>query len=237
MGLIECKELTLGYERENVIENLSFCVKEGDYLSVVGENGAGKSTLVKAILGLLKPISGEIVYSKITRNDIGYLPQNSESERDFPASVSEVVYSGFLGKKGFRPFYTKEEKITADGYMFLVGVADKKKKCFAELSGGQQQRVLLARALCAAEKLILLDEPTSALDPKASIEFYKLTDTLNKGNKVTVISITHDIRAALEHSSHILHLSRSECFFGSVEDYKNSSQYARFVLSEGNKNG
>ena len=235
MKLLECKELTLGYEREKVIQELSFCVNEGDYLSIVGENGAGKSTLVKAILGLISPISGEIVYSGITKNDIGYMPQNAENQRDFPASVSEVVYSGFLGRKGFRPFYSKEEKIIAEGYMFLVGISDKKKKCFSELSGGQQQRVLLARALCSAQKMILLDEPTSALDPHATVEFYKLIDTLNKGNKVTVISVTHDVPSALTHSSHILHISRSGSFFGNVEDYKKSRQYARFVMSDDQK--
>lgn len=228
MLILECENLCLGYGGVKVIEGLSFSVQQGDYLSIVGENGVGKSTLVKSILGLIRPIEGEICYGDgVSHSQIGYLPQQSESQKDFPASVYEVVCSGFLGKSGFRPFFTKAEKKQVEAYLELLDIKSLSKSSYKELSGGQQQRVLLARALCAAEKLILLDEPVSGLDPIVGLEFYNLISRLNKSG-VTVIMVSHDIQSAVKYSSHILHLHKNGMLYCDAKNYKQSDLYKKF---------
>ncbi len=229
MSIIECSNLTLGYDGVKVLENLNFNVEKGGYLSVVGENGAGKSTLVKAILGLIEPMSGKIIFGEgVGHSEIGYLPQQSEAQRDFPASVYEIVRSGCLGKKGFNPFYTSEDKKRALYYIELLGLEKYKNKSYKALSGGQQQKVLLARALCAAEKLILLDEPVTGLDPVSIGEFYSLVEKLNREG-VTVIIVSHDIISAVRYSSHILHITKEGAFYGEVNEYVKSEQYTRIM--------
>ena len=167
MSLIKIENASLGYEGKTVVKDISVDIKERDYICIVGENGSGKTTLMKALLGLLKPLSGSITYGDgLRQNEIGYLPQSSDIQRDFPASVSEVVLSGCLNKK-HTFFYSKEQKKTATENMKLTGIYDLRKKCFRELSGGQRQRVMLARALCATHKLLILDEPTNHLDVDA----------------------------------------------------------------------
>lgn len=220
MALITCDNITLGYESGPVIKNLSFSIDEGSYLSIVGENGAGKSTLIKALLGLKAPSSGSIEYNGIQSEAIGYLPQQTEVQRDFPASVKEIVLSGCLGKKGFSPFYTKEDKRLAEHNMEIMGISSISKKCYKELSGGQQQRVLLARALCATKKMILLDEPVSGLDPHAAADMYDVIKHLNQFHKITVIMVSHDIPAALEYSSHILQIKKDGSFFCQTSEYQ-----------------
>ena len=221
MPQIICRDLSLGYDGVRVCEHVNFSVNKGDYLCVVGDNGSGKSTLMKALLGLKEPDRGEIITEEITH--IGYLPQQSELQRDFPATVREVVLSGRVTRLGNKLFYTREDKNAAAACMERLGIAELSKKAYSALSGGQQQRVLLARALCATGDMLLLDEPTAGLDPSATADMYELIYDLNQKEKITVIMVTHDISAALRHASGILHMSATPEFFGSAEDYKNSS--------------
>ena len=219
MSLLTCKDLSCGYEQTAVVSGVNFSVNKGDYLCIVGENGSGKSTLVKTLLGLVKPIDGSITTGDdLKRNEIGYLPQQTDVQRDFPASVWEVVLSGCLAGSGFRPFYNKEEKALARENIEKMGLKGFEKRCYRELSGGQQQRVLLARALCATRKLLLLDEPVSGLDPKVTIEMYALIEELNRKEGITIIMISHDISAAVRYASHILHMGDTE-FFGTKAEY------------------
>lgn len=219
MALIKCENLSLGYEGRAIIENLNFEVNGGDYLCIVGENGSGKSTLMKTLLGLQKPLAGRITTGDgLMKNEIGYLPQQTVVQRDFPASVKEVVLSGCQGHLGLRPFYSKEDKALAAENMEKMGITALAGRCYRELSGGQQQRVLLARALCATRKVILLDEPVSGLDPKVTAEMYDLIENLNKEENITVITVSHDINAAVKYASHILHIGR-EIFFGTKDEY------------------
>lgn len=218
MSQLECKNLTLGYGTKTVIENLSFSVNKGDYLCIVGENGSGKTTLMKTILRLLKPLAGTInTGDGLLPDEISYLPQQTDVQRDFPASVREIVLSGCQSRCGKRPFYNKAEKQLALAAMEKLGITHLAKKCYRELSGGQQQRTLLARALCAAQKMLLLDEPVTGLDPAATQEMYDLIEQLNKDG-ITIIMISHDIEAALKHASHVLHIGK-EIFFGDVKEY------------------
>ena len=220
MALITCTELALGYEGNEIVKGLNFTVNQGDYLCIVGENGSGKSTLMKTLLGLKEQKSGILLYNDgLNKNEIGYLPQQSGAQRDFPASVYEVVLSGCLNKRGIRPFYSAADKAKAHKNMERLGITDLSHRCYRELSGGQQQRVLLARALCATSKLLLLDEPVSGLDPKVTADMYELIQSLNRDEGITVIMISHDITAALTYASHILHISHTPRFFGKTEDY------------------
>lgn len=222
MAQLTCRNLTLGYDGKIVRENLNFEVNEGDYLCIIGENGSGKSTLMKTILGLKSPMSGTITYGDgLKEKEIGYLPQQTTIQKDFPASVYEIVLSGCLSKIGTKPFYCKKDKDMADYQINRLGLSALKKRCYRELSGGQQQRVLLARALCATEKMILLDEPVSGLDPKVADDMYNLIETLNKENGTTVIMISHDIKSALNYATHILHIG-DDIFFGTKEEYLES---------------
>lgn len=219
MPQIICKNLALGYDGKTVVSGLDFEVNEGDYLCIVGENGSGKSTLMKAILGLLPPIGGSIEFADgLKQTEIGYLPQQTVVQKDFPASVGEIVISGCLSRSGHRPFYSKEEKALAEKSMEKMGISELKRKCYRELSGGQQQRVLLSRALCATRRMLLLDEPVSGLDPKVTEEMYELIYKLHKNDGITVIMISHDIAAAEKYASHILHIGEP-IFFGTKEEY------------------
>lgn len=225
-----CKELSLGYEGSIVASGLDFTVSEGDYLCILGENGSGKSTLIKAILGLRPQISGTIERAgDIKVGDIGYLPQQTAAQKDFPASVREIVMSGFLPECGLRPFYNKREKKLAEETMERLGISGLANRCYRELSGGQQQRVLLARALCAAGRILLLDEPVTGLDPKAQVDMYELIARLNREG-VTVIMVSHDISAALRYASHILHIgAHKQLFFGTVGEYRASDAGRSFI--------
>jgi len=216
-------DLTLGYEGKTVISGFSFAVNAGDYLCIVGENGSGKSTLMKTILKLKSPMSGQIVTGDgLEHNEIGYLPQQTIVQKDFPASVREVVRSGCLNRCGLRPFYNNAEKRMAEENMEMLGIAPLAKRCYRELSGGQQQRTLLARALCATRKILLLDEPAAGLDPKAAAEMYELIERLNNDG-ITIVMISHDIIASVKYASHILHIgSQTSLFFGTKMDYLKS---------------
>ena len=219
MTQLTCQDLAVGYEGRAVLENLNFSVCPGDYLCIVGENGSGKSTLMKTILGLLPPVRGKVLTGDgLRKNEIGYLPQQTPVQRDFPASVREIVLSGCQGRCGGRPFYSKGEKQLAQTAMERMQVAALAKRCYRTLSGGQQQRVLLARALCAAQNMLLLDEPVSGLDPKVTGEMYGLIQRLNREDGVTILMISHDMTAALTYASHILHVGR-RVFFGTKADY------------------
>ncbi|MCL2152726.1 MAG: metal ABC transporter ATP-binding protein [Oscillospiraceae bacterium] len=223
MPQLACQNLTLGYERKTVISDLSFTVNAGDYLCIVGENGSGKSTLMKTILKLKMPMSGQIITGDgLKPDEIGYLPQQTVIQKDFPASVREVVRSGCLNRCGLRPFYNTAEKQMAEDNMEKLGIIPLAKRCYRELSGGQQQRALLARALCAAQRILLLDEPVAGLDPKATAEMYGLIKKLNDSG-VTIIMISHDIAASVRYASHILHIgNQAALFFGTRADFLTS---------------
>lgn len=231
MGVqITCKNAALGYENRIVAENLNFTVSSGDYLCILGENGSGKSTLVKALLGLKPQVSGEIVCA---HQGIGYLPQQTVVQKDFPASVREIVRSGCLGKTGLWPFYTKEEKALAAEMMQKLGITKLEKRCYRDLSGGQQQRVLLARALCAAKNMLLLDEPVTGLDPRAQTELYEQIASLNKSG-ITVIMVSHDVQAAVKYASHILQIGKKkQLFYGTAAEYRNSRIGRAFLETGG----
>lgn len=229
MAQLICDGLALGYDGRKIVEDITFSVEAGDYLCIVGENGAGKSTLMNTLLGLHKPMEGVVLSGDgLKKWEIGYLPQQTETQRDFPASVWEVVLSGNQGKLGMRPFYNREEKQRARECMKRLGIDDIAGKCYRELSGGQQQRVLLARAITATSKMILLDEPVTGLDPVVTDEMYSLISNLNKEDGITVIMISHDLGAALKYATRILHLGE-EVFFGSPEEWLESEVGRIFV--------
>ena len=201
MAQLRCSDVTLGYEGTAVMEHLSFSVSAGDYLYIVGENGSGKSTLMKAILGLKSPMAGKIETGDgLKPDEIGYLPQQTAVQRDFPASVLEIVRSGCLNRSGLRPFYTRQEKQLALDNMERLGITHLAKRCYRELSGGQQQRVLLARALGATQKMLVLDEPVTGLDPKAQTELYELIAKLNREDGITILMVSHDMEAAVKYA-------------------------------------
>ena len=229
--IFECKDVTLGYENKVVAKNLNFKIDQGDYLCVVGENGTGKSTLIKTLLGLIKPLNGEVIANVQGKNHkgVGYLPQQTQAQKDFPASVWEVVLSGVLNNDPRCPFYNKKDKAEAEKNMEKLNILDLKKRCYRELSGGQQQRVLLARALCATDSVLILDEPVTGLDPAASMELYETIKDLNKKENVTIIMVSHDIKNALNYATHILHLEQEKDFFGTVEEYKKSNVSNMFL--------
>ncbi|WP_026518307.1 metal ABC transporter ATP-binding protein [Butyrivibrio sp. MC2021] len=232
MALITVKDLALGYENRAVVSGLDFEVESGDYLCIVGENGSGKTTLMRTLLGLQEPISGQILFGDgIRKNEIGYLPQQTQVQKDFPATVAEIVLSGCAGSLGNRFFYGKKEKQKAAENMKRMEIESLKKRCFRELSGGQQQRVLLARALCAAERILLLDEPVSGLDPKVTAEMYSEIKKLNDGG-ITIIMISHDIDSCIRYAGKILHLGEN-IFFGSKDEYLRSRMGKTFTQEGG----
>ena len=232
MALITCQDQSLGYDGRKILHDLNFSVNAGDYLCIVGENGSGKSTLMRTILGLQAPLGGKILTGDgLLPNEIGYLPQQTIIQRDFPASVWEIVLSGCQGRCGARPFYRAEEKALVRENIEKLGLTSLTRRCYRELSGGQQQRVLLARALCATRKLLLLDEPVSGLDPKVTAELYGLIERLNRTDGITIIMISHDITAALKYARHILHIG-NRVFYGTKQAYLQSGA-GKFFFAEG----
>ncbi|MBQ3973249.1 MAG: metal ABC transporter ATP-binding protein [Lachnospiraceae bacterium] len=229
MALLSAMDLTLGYSDRTLVRNLNFELNEGNYLCIVGENGSGKSTLMRTLLGLQAPLSGKVLHGDGLRSqEIGYLPQQTPVQRDFPASVSEIVLSGCQTRLGRRFFYTRQDKELARQNMELMSVSDLAGRCYRNLSGGQQQRVLLARALCATRRLLLLDEPVAGLDPRASAEMYQLIRRLNREEKITIIMVSHDIAAAISYATHILHIGET-VFFGTREEYLESRAGREFL--------
>lgn len=233
MALIKCENVSIGYEGQTVVRDLSFQIEQGDYLCIVGENGSGKSTLVKSLLGLKAVDSGKIEFGDgLKQQEIGYLPQQTDVQKDFPASVYEVVLSGRLNSRGFHPFYTTKDRQQAREKMRMLGIEDLAKQCFRDLSGGQKQRVLLARALCATKKLLLLDEPVTGLDPIVTAEFYQLISRINKESGIAVVMVSHDIESIVEYASHILHLQETVLYFGKAQDYLKSRAGRTFLGGE-----
>ena len=223
MALIRCENVSIGYEGQIVVKDLNFQIASGDYLCIVGENGSGKSTLVKSLLGLKSVEKGQIIFGDgLRQTEIGYLPQQTDVQKDFPASVYEVVVSGRLNSRGIRPFYTSADKKTAFEKMKMLGIEDLSGQCFRDLSGGQKQRALLARALCATKTLLLLDEPVTGLDPIVTAEFYELIQRINKESGIAVVMVSHDIESAVKYATHILHLQEKVLFFETAEDYQKS---------------
>ena len=220
MSLLTCRDVSLGYEGRTVVSGINFTVERGDYLCVVGENGSGKSTLIKSLLGLKEPLSGQIERGDgLRRNEIGYLPQQNDWQRDFPASVWEVVLSGCLNRLGVRPFYSRSEKAETRANLEVLGLWELRDRSFHELSGGQQQRVLLARMLCATRELLLLDEPAAGLDALVTAELYRVIAHLNRDHGVTVVMVSHDLPAVWEHTTKVLHLGQTMQFFGTRDEY------------------
>ena len=236
MAYITCKDLTLGYEGHAIVSDLNFKVSKGDYLCIVGENGTGKSTLIKTLLHLQDVISGDIITGDgLKAYEVGYLPQQTVVQKDFPATVEEIVLSGTLAKCGWRPFYRKAEKKLAEEKMKRMEVWNLRKSCYRNLSGGQQQRTLLARALCAASKVILLDEPVTGLDPKVTAEFYQVTKDLSEEG-IAVMMVSLDVQA-LDYATHILHMQKKISFYGTKEEYMNSDKWKLFKNAEENRIG
>lgn len=231
MPLIELNNVTLSYDGHIAVENATLCVNSGDYIAVVGENGSGKSTLIKAMAGLIRPQSGSIIRPELKKHSLGYMPQSTAVQKDFPATVEEVVFSGLLPTKGFLPFYIKEQKERAYANMKLLHVQDLRKKSFRELSGGQQHRALIARALCATEQILLLDEPASVLDPMVTHELYDLLHELNEARKITVVMVSHDIHCAIEQSKKILHMHRRVLYFGETAAYRDTELCRQMIGS------
>lgn len=227
--LLACRDVSLGYEGQNVLTHLNLSIRAGDYLCVVGDNGSGKSTLLRGLLGLLAPQSGEIWRApELRRGAIGYLPQQTRAQRDFPASVWEVVLSGCLSQRGSRFFYSAAQKSSALMNMGKLGILELKDESYRNLSGGQQQRVLLARALCAAGRLLILDEPITGLDPAAAQDLYKTLAYLNKKEGMAVVMVTHDLRPALREAGKVLHIGHSGTFLGTPAEYLASPYGRRF---------
>ena len=227
--LLACRDVSLGYEGQSVLTHLNLTIREGDYLCIVGDNGSGKSTLLRGLLGLLPPQSGEIWRApELMRGNLGYLPQQTRAQRDFPATVYEVVLSGCLNKKGARFFYSPAQKSMALMNMGKLGILELKDQCYRDLSGGQQQRVLLARALCAAHKLLILDEPITGLDPAAAQDLYKILSYLNRKEGMAIVMVTHDLKAAMRSARSVLYIGRTGYFHGTVEEYLSSPQGRRF---------
>ncbi len=234
MLLLKCDGVCLGYDKKCIAHNISFSVNEGEYIAVTGDNGAGKSTLVKTLLGLLPTLGGKIELCEgMSPRDIGYLPQSSYTQKDFPASVFEVVLSGCIADKGAFPFYRASHKALACENMKKTGIEELSSRSFQELSGGQTQRVLLARALCAAKKLLLLDEPVQGLDVHATHEMYNAVKHLNEHDGMAVIMVSHDICSVLAYATHVLHLGSDGYFFGTTEQYRKSDVGKSFIYAHG----
>jgi len=220
MALITVADVTITYDGLVAAENVSFSINKGDYLVIVGENGSGKSSIMKAMLGLVRPRSGKIAYGDgFARTSIGYLPQQTQAQRDFPASVEEVVLSGCVSRLGRRFFFSKEDKSRSERAMEMLDITSMRKKPYRDLSGGQQQRTLLARALCATDSLLLLDEPVTGLDPAATDELYAIVRRLNEEQGVAIAMVSHDLRDALRDARTVLVMDRGVSFFGSADEY------------------
>ncbi|MDD6195602.1 metal ABC transporter ATP-binding protein [[Clostridium] aminophilum] len=230
MSLIQCKNVSFAYEGQTAVSDITFEVNPGDYLCIVGENGAGKSTLMKGLLRLKKPAGGSIEFGDgLLANEIGYLPQQTVVQKDFPASVREVVQSGCLNHLGWNPFYTAAHKKEALEKMELLGITDLADRCYRDLSGGQQQRVLLARALCATKRLLLLDEPVTGLDPAITVDLYHVISELHRKHGITIVMVSHDVDGALRESDHILHIAGTQKYFGTTEEYKKTPACKAFL--------
>ena len=227
MAILNVNSLTLGYDNETVINNISFQVNKRDFILVIGSNGVGKSTLIKGILGIIKPISGNVIYDEINKNDVGYMPQEAKVDPNFPASVMEVVLSGLINKMGFRPFYNRKDKKRALEVLKILHIEELKKKKFSELSGGQRQKVLLARSLCATTNLLILDEPSNNLDQESKKDFYTTLKHLNEGHGITIIMITHDVDRDRDSfiGNKVLELKKDGFFFGKTEEYMEEYGY------------
>ncbi|MDR3337434.1 MAG: ABC transporter ATP-binding protein [Treponema sp.] len=222
-SIITFCDVALGYDGHIVVQGLNFTVTRGDYVCIVGENGSGKSTALKGILRLVVPLRGNIAFSaEISGNSIGYLSQQTAAKKDFPAGVYEIVLSGHSGNMGLRPFYSRREKQAAEENMECMGITDLRERCFRELSGGQQRRVLLARALCAGGKLLVLDEPAAGLDPVVTADVYSLLKKINRETGITIIMVSHDIEGVSKYANKILHLKNKQCFFGNSAEYMQS---------------
>lgn len=224
MPQLSCRDVSIAYDKITIVKNINFEIEEGDYLCIVGENGSGKSSLIKGILGLIPLLAGNIEFStNMMRSHVGYLPQQTQVQKDFPASVYEVVLSGCLNRRGWRPYYSRQEKERADFNLKRLRILHLKCNSYRNLSGGQQQRVLLARALCATDKIIFLDEPISGLDPVVTTEFYELIEKLNREDKISIVMVSHDITSAFKSANKILHVQKENSFFGTKEEYQKSN--------------
>jgi zinc transport system ATP-binding protein len=233
--LLGCQNASFAYGSSIVVRDINFSVDQGDYLCIVGENGSGKSTIVKGLLGLMKPCAGTVVTGpELRAGDTGYLPQQTAVQKDFPASVYEVVLSGRIGARLFHPFYSRADRAAAEENLERLGIAGLRRRSYRELSGGQQQRTLIARSLCAARKLIILDEPAAGLDPLIGAGLYDLLETINREKGIAIVMVSQDIDKALGHAGLILHVKHEQLFFGGAEEYRRSAPGIRFLEGGGN---
>lgn len=217
MNLINIKNLTFRYESrddEDTLKNVSLSVNEGDFLCIVGENGSGKSTLIKCIVGLNKVPEGKITL----KEKLGYLPQKTEIQANFPASIEEVVLSGTISNNIKKIWYTKQDKEKANEIMKELDIYTIRKRCFRDLSGGQQQRVLIARAMCATNNLIVLDEPTNGLDPSIARKIYSTLKALNKKRNLTIVMVSHDVERAVKYATRVIEIEKGIVTFDGLPD-------------------
>ena len=221
MALITLKDVTIAFEGVVAVNGANLTVDKGDYLVIVGENGSGKSTIIRTILGLVRPQKGRVSYGDgLKKNQIGYLPQQTIAQRDFPASVEEVVLSGCITRMGRRLFFAPAQKQLAEEKMRLLDIEKIRKQSYRTLSGGQQQRVLLARALCATDSILLLDEPVTGLDPEATEEFYSIVRKLNRDHGVAIVMVSHDLHGSMRDAGKVLVMNHGVDFLGTVADYE-----------------
>ena len=212
--VLEVKDLSFSYPDKSILHRLSFDVDAGDFMCIVGTNGTGKSTLLKLILNQLSPLEGEIKLLGTNSEkykdfaSIAYVSQKATNiNRDFPATVEEVVSLGLYSKKGLFKRNTKEDKKLIDSALERVGMLDYKHRQIGYLSGGQQQRVFIAKALISNPRIIFLDEPTTGINIRAVDSICCLLGDLNKNSGITIVMVTHDISSIIYHSNKILVLS------------------------------
>lgn len=221
MSQIQCKNMSIGYTNKVVLRNINFEINQGEYVFILGDNGVGKTTLLKTLLGLIPPLKGDIIYdSSIKKTSIGYIPQKSKIQQEFPASVYEIVLSGCINKLKWKPFYTKKEKEKVADAMKLLNISHLAKRPYRELSGGQQQRVLLARAFCATDKILILDEPFVGLDNYSTKQLQKSLTKINKELGVTIVIVSHYIEDSLKHSNKLIVLSEDKTYCCLPSEYR-----------------
>ena len=218
MSIIKIENMSFGYTNSyETLSNINMEINEGEFVTIIGENGSGKSSLIKCILGLNKVQKGKIT----VKNRIGYLPQMTEIQNNFPATIEEIVLSGTIPQNIKKIFYTKEDKKKAEETMKKLNLYDMRKKCFYELSGGQRQRVLIARALCSTDQVLLLDEPVNGLDPKIVTGIYEMLYNLNKNQGLTIIMVSHDIDRSIQYSTRVIEIENGKIVKDiNAKDYK-----------------
>ena len=212
---VSLEEVSIGYEKRPIFENINFSILKNQSLGIIGPNGGGKTTFLKTVLGLLEPISGSVKYKKPLT--FGYVPQYESFDRIFPVSVSEFVAMGRYNRVQFGKRLNKDDWDVVNKYIAEVGITHLKERTFRTLSGGESQRALLARAMCGEPDLLVLDEPTSSVDKKGEEEIISLIDKFTRTNGITVLMVTHFEKLIREFADVILTLDKDKSVFSVKE--------------------